>query len=120
VDGHVGAEFGRQGWEISFAVAAVVIVGRGLEVEFDFLTAVELGLGYDQFVGGSVQEHGSQILAAALQGRLIWDLEGEPKCLAGSGPPLRRPIACAVNHVKNGDGFAAFRMGYDLIGDDIG
>jgi hypothetical protein len=55
-----------------------------------------------------------------LQGRLIWDLEGEPKCLAGSVPLLRRPIACAVNHVKNGDGFAAFRMGYDLIGDDIG
>ena len=44
MNGHVGAEFGRQGWEISFAVAAVVIVGGGLEVEFDFLTAVELGL----------------------------------------------------------------------------
>ena len=44
VNDHVGAEFGRRGWEISFAVAAVVIVGRGLEVEFDFLTVVELGL----------------------------------------------------------------------------
>jgi hypothetical protein len=49
MNGHVGAEFGRQGWEISFAVAAVVIAGGGLEVEFDFLIVVELGLGYDQF-----------------------------------------------------------------------
>jgi hypothetical protein len=60
VNGHVGAEFGWESWETSFAFAAVVIVGGGLEVDFDFLT-----------VGGSVQEHGSQIPAAALQGRLI-------------------------------------------------
>jgi hypothetical protein len=75
VNGRVGAEFGWQGWDISFAVAAVVIVGGGLKVESDFLTAVEPRLGDDQFVVGSFQERGSQI-PAALQGRLIWDLEG--------------------------------------------
>lgn len=33
MNGLVGAEFGREVWNISFAAAAVVIVGGGMEIE---------------------------------------------------------------------------------------